>query len=53
LKWVEFSPQLLNNNIGERMVSQVENVIKGEGEASRDGGKTWVHDFSITYTRIE
>jgi hypothetical protein len=37
----------------EGIVSKDGNVITGKGEASMDGGKTWKHDFSITYTRIK
>jgi hypothetical protein len=37
----------------EGKVSEDGNVITGSGEASKDGGKTWKHDYSITYTRIE
>jgi hypothetical protein len=37
----------------EGIVSKDGNVIKGKGEVSKNSGKTWVHDFSITYTRIK
>ena len=36
----------------EATVSEDRNIVKGKGEASRDGGKTWKADFSIIYTRI-
>ncbi|CAN5237266.1 hypothetical protein BH09PAT2_BH09PAT2_05970 [soil metagenome] len=34
-------------------VNDDRNIITGNGDASRDGGKTWEHDFAITYRRIE
>jgi hypothetical protein len=37
----------------EGIVSKDGNVIDGKGDASKDGGKTWKHDYSITYTRIK
>jgi hypothetical protein len=37
----------------EGIVNKDGSVIKGKGEASKNGGKTWVHDFSITYTKIK
>jgi len=37
----------------EGLVSKDTNVISGEGEVSKNNGRTWVHDFSITYTRIK
>lgn len=37
----------------EGIVSKDRNVIKGNGETSENGGKTWKHDFSITYTKIK
>lgn len=37
----------------EAKVSEDGNTITGNGDASKDGGKTWEHDYSITYTRIK
>jgi hypothetical protein len=37
----------------EGIVSKDGNDIKGKGEMSKNGGKTWQHDFSLTYTRIQ
>jgi hypothetical protein len=37
----------------EGIVSKDGDVINGKGEVSKNSGKTWVHDFSITYTRIK
>lgn len=37
----------------EGIVTKDGEVIKGKGEVSKNGGKTWVHDFSITYTKIK
>lgn len=37
----------------EGRVSDDENTITGSGDASHDGGETWEHDYSITYTRIK
>jgi hypothetical protein len=33
-------------------ISEDGNTITGKGEMSHDGGKTWEHDFDITYTRV-
>jgi hypothetical protein len=46
----------LNSDFSQRfegIVAKDGNVIKGKGEVSTNGGSTWRHDFSITYTRIE
>lgn len=37
----------------EGKVSEDGNTITGKGEMSHDGGDTWEHDFSITYTRVK
>ncbi len=37
----------------EGKISEDGNIIIGSGDASSDGGKTWEHDYSITFTRIE
>ena len=42
----EFSQRFEGNVSGDG------NVITGNGDASYDGGETWEHDYSITYTRI-
>lgn len=36
----------------ELTVSEDGNTITGHGENSHDKGKSWKHDFDITYTRI-
>lgn len=37
----------------EGIIDKDRKVIKGKGEVSKNGGQTWVHDFSITYTKIK
>jgi hypothetical protein len=37
----------------EASVSNEGTIIKGEGETSKDNGKTWEHDFFITYTKLQ
>ncbi|CAN5175533.1 hypothetical protein BH09PAT1_BH09PAT1_7360 [soil metagenome] len=37
----------------EYMISKDGNSIEGKGEISHDSGKTWDHDFNITYTRLK
>ena len=36
----------------EGSFSSDSNVINGKGDMSHDKGKTWNHDFDITYERI-
>ena len=36
----------------EGYFSSNKNVIKGRGDMSQDKGKTWQHDFDITYERV-
>lgn len=46
----------LDSNFSQRFegkFSKDGNVIKGSGEVSENGGKTWKHDFFITYTKIK
>jgi hypothetical protein len=36
----------------EYIVNEEGTAMKGHGEMSRDSGKTWQHDFSITYSKV-
>jgi hypothetical protein len=45
----------LNTDFSQRFEGTVSKDgigIDGMGEISKNGGKTWIHDFSITYTKL-
>ena len=50
-KYARFDPEFSQRFDG--IVNEDENVIKGKGEVSENDGKTWKHDFSITFSRIK
>jgi hypothetical protein len=37
----------------EGKINEDKNMITGNGDMSHDRGKTWNHDFSITYTKVK
>lgn len=37
----------------EGKISEDKQTIIGKGEISHDGGKSWKHDFDISYTRVD
>lgn len=46
----------INSDFSQRFEGRVDesgDVISGQGDASGDGGKTWTHDYSITYKKIK